>query len=80
MYPSPTSVVVPSYGWITVLSFDVKHSWCTLFKARLHSAVDQNTAIGKNLKAEIFSPLMALSCLPDSGPIKVVQIVEGSIV
>ena len=82
MYPSPIRVVVTSYGWIAFLSFDVKRSLCNLFKARLHSPVDQITAIGKNLKARDIHPsdgIIFLTASLDNGPIKTVEFVEGSI-
>ena len=80
MYPSPISVVVPSYGWIAFLSFDVKTSLCTLFKARLHSPVDHIAAIAKNLKArDVQSSGGVIFLTSDSGPIKAVQFDEGSI-
>ena len=80
MYPSPISVAVPSYGWIGFLSFDVKRSLCTLFKARLHSPVDQITAIGKTLKArDLHSSDGIIFLTSDNDPIKTVQFVEGSI-
>ena len=80
MYPMPISVAVPSYGWIAFLSFDVKSSLCTLFKARLHSPVDHIAAIAKELKArDVQSSDGILFLTSDSGPIKAVQFVEGSI-
>lgn len=85
MYPSPIRVVVTSYGWIAFLSFDVKRSLCNLFKARLHSPVDQITAtcIDKNLKArDIHSSdgIIFLTASLDNGPIKTVEFVEGSLI
>ena len=80
MYPSPISVVVPSYGWIAFLSFDVRRSLCNLFKARLHSPVDRITVIGKNLKVrDIHSSDGIIFVTTDNGPIKTVEFVEGSI-
>ena len=80
MYPSPISVVVPSYGWIAFLSIDVKSSLCTLFKACLHSPVHHIDAIAKNLKARDAQSSDGIIFLTsDSGPIKAVQFVEGSI-
>lgn len=52
MYPSPISITIPSYGWITFLSFDTKRGRSTLLKAQLHSPVDKITALAKNLKAK----------------------------
>lgn len=80
MYPSPISVGVPSYGWISFLSFDVKSSTSTLFKARLHSPVDKVTAIANNLKARHMQCSDGTIFLAsDSGPIKAVQFVKGSV-
>lgn len=77
MYPSPIRVVVTSYGWIAFLSFDVKRSLCNLFKARLHSPVDQITAIGKNLKATDIHPSDGIIFLTaDNGPIKTVGLLK----
>ena len=80
MYPLPISVGVPSYGWIAFLSFDVKSSTSTLFKARLHSPVDKVTAIAKNLKARHMQCSDGTIFLAsDSGPIKIIQFIEGSV-
>lgn len=80
MYPSPISVVIPCYGWIAFLSFDVKTALCTLFKARLHSPVDRIAAIAKNLKAsDVQSAGGVIFLTSESGPIKTVQFDEGSI-
>lgn len=54
---------------------------CNLFKARLHSPVDQITAIGKNLKArDIHSSDGIIFLTAYNGPIKTVEFVEGSLI
>ena len=45
MFPKPISIAIPSSGWIAFLSYDVKSSLSTLYKARLHSAVKKISAI-----------------------------------
>ena len=45
MFPKPISIAIPSSGWIAFLSYDVKSSLSTLYKARLHSAVEKISAI-----------------------------------
>ena len=80
MYPSPISVAIPSFGWIAFLSFDSKTSLSTLYKARLHSPVDNIKAIGRNLTARAIhcgDGIIFLSS--ESGPIKVIQFTEGAI-
>lgn len=80
MHTSPISVAVPCYGRIAFLSYDVKTSTCTLFKARLHSPVDKIVAMRKNLKAkEIHSSDGIIFISAESGPIKAVEFQEGSI-
>lgn len=80
MHISPISFAVPCYGWIAFVSYDVKTSTCTLFKARLHSPVDEIVAIRKNLKAkEIHSSDGIIFISAKIGPIKAVEFQEGSI-
>ena len=80
MHTSPISVAVPCYGWIAFVSYDVKTSTCTLFKARLHSPVDEIVAMRKNLKAkEIHSSDGIIFISAKIGPIKAVEFQEGSI-
>ena len=80
MFPSPISVGIPSYGWIAFLSYDVKRSASTLYKARLHSPVDKITPIGKNLKArDIHCADGIVFLTSDGGPIKVVPFADGAI-
>ena len=80
MHTSPISVAVPCYGWIAFLSYDVKTSTCTLFKARLHSPVDKIIAMRKNLKVkEIHSSDGIIFISAESGSIKAVEFQEGSI-
>ena len=80
MYPSPISIAIPSFGWIAFLSFYSKTSLSTLYKARLHSPVDNIKAIGRNLTARAIhcgDGIIFLSS--ESGPIKVIQFTEGAI-
>ena len=61
MFPSPISIAIPSYGWIAFLSYDLKSSLSTLYKARLHSPVDKISVIRQNLQARISTVLMRSS-------------------
>ena len=80
MFPSPLSVAIPSYGWIAFLSYDVKTSLSTLYKARLHSPVDKITAIGKKLKArDIHSADGIIFLTSDGGPIKAIPFADWAI-
>lgn len=80
MYPSPISIAIPSYGWIAFLSYDVKSSMSTLFKARLHSPVDKISPIARNLEAkEIHCSDGIIFLVSHSGPIKAIEFIEGSI-
>ncbi|KAJ7383334.1 hypothetical protein OS493_028882 [Desmophyllum pertusum] len=80
MFPSPISVAIPSYGWIAFLSYDVKSSSSTLYKARLHSPVDKITAIGKNLKTrDIHCADGIIFLTSDGGPIKAIPFADGAI-
>ena len=80
MFPSPISVAIPSYGWIAFLSYDVKGSFSTLYKARLHSPVDKITAIGKQLKArDIHCADGIIFLTSDGGPIKAISFADGAI-
>ena len=51
-YPQPHSVCVGQHGWFLFLSYNVKSSDSTLYKARLHSPVDNITEIKKGLNAK----------------------------
>ena len=80
MFPSPISVAILSYGCIAFLSYDVKSSFSTLYKACLHSPVDKITAIGKQLKArDIHCADGIIFLTSDGGPIKAIPFTDGAI-
>ena len=81
MFPSPICIAIPSYGWIAFLSYDVKTSLSTLYKARLHSPVDSITAIGKKLKARDIHKYAdgIIFLTSDSGPIKAIPFADWAI-
>ena len=80
MYPSPISIAIPSFGWIAFLSVDSKTSLSKLYKARLDSPVDNIEVIGRNLTARVIHCSDGIIFLSsESGPIKVVQFIEGAI-
>ena len=80
MFPSPISIVIPSYGWIAFLSCDVKSSLSKLYKARLHSPVDKISAIRQNLSArDIHCAAEIIFLTSDGEPIKAIPFADGAI-
>ena len=80
MFPSLSSVAIPSYGCIAFLSYGVKTALSTLYKARLHSPVDKITAIGKKLKVrDIHSADRIIFLTSDGGPIVAIPFADWAI-
>ena len=73
-------VTTASYGWLAFLSYDSKSHLSTLYKARLHSPVDNICAIRKGTKAkEVHYADGILFLASDNGPLKAIEFLQNSL-